>query len=64
MSDIADAYLRPHALHFTGNGIFGVLPGEQCDPNFAGAHQVGDTRVWRLLRMSDPRSSEQNDRHD
>ena len=58
------SHLCPHALQLTGDWIFGVLTGEQRNPNFAGAHQVSDPRVWSLLRMGDPRNGEQNDRHD
>jgi hypothetical protein len=58
------SYLCPDALQLTGDRILGVLRGEQGNPKFAGAHQVSDPWVWRLLRMDDPRNCEQNDRHD
>jgi hypothetical protein len=58
------SHVCPHAFQLTGDWIFGVLPGEQRNPNFARAYQVSDPRVWSLLRVSRPRNGEQNGNHD
>ena len=50
----------PHAPQLTRGRIFGVLAGEQRNPNFAGVYEVGDPRVRRVLRAGDLRNGEQN----
>ncbi len=58
------SHVCPHALQLTGDWIFGVLTGEQRNPHFAGAHQIRNPRIRRLLGIGDMRNGEHNDRHD